>query len=264
MAFALGLRAREAGYRLAAHESVESTNATALSLARSGEPGPLWVVARSQTAGRGRRGRAWSSGEGNLATTLLLTTDVAPASAATLGFVAGLALDDALRTCAPGARIALKWPNDLLLDDKKLAGILLEAESRPTGLALVIGIGVNLASAPDGLPFPATSLAARGFIVHPEAMFTALTDAWTGFEHLWDGGRGMPRIRDLWLERAAGLGSTVSVAMGDRVVEGVFETLDDTGQMILRAADNSEIAVTAGEVHFGSAATLRNPAEDRC
>ena len=262
MAFALGLRAKEAGYRLAAHESVESTNATALSLARSGEQGPLWVVTRSQTAGRGRRGRAWSSGEGNLAASLLLTTNVAPASAATLSFVAGLALDDALRTRAPGARIALKWPNDVLLDDKKLAGILLEAESRPGGLALVVGIGVNLASAPDGLPFPATSLAARGFIVHPEAMFAALTDAWTGFEHLWDGGRGMPRIRDLWLERAAGLGNTVSVAMGDRVVEGVFETLDDNGQMILRGADNSEIAVAAGEVHFGAAATLRDPAKD--
>jgi BirA family biotin operon repressor/biotin-[acetyl-CoA-carboxylase] ligase len=263
MTFALGLRAREAGYRLAVHESVESTNATALSLARSGERGPLWVVTRAQTAGRGRRGRSWSGGEGNLAASLLITTNVAPASAATLGFVAGLALDDALRSCAPGAAIALKWPNDVLLDDRKLAGILLEAESTPDGLALIIGIGANLASAPEGLPFPATSLAARGFIVHPKAMFAALTDAWTGFEHLWDGGRGMPRIRELWLQRAAGLGKTVSVSMGDRVVEGIFETLDDKGQMILRGIDGSEIAVAAGEVHFGAAATLRDPVKDR-
>src|ERR1700741_2991910 len=106
MAFALGVRARDAGYRLAAYESVESTNSTALSLARSGEQGPLWVVTRAQTAGRGRRGRAWSSGEGNLAASLLITTNVVPAVAATLSFVAGLALDDALRSCAPGARIA--------------------------------------------------------------------------------------------------------------------------------------------------------------
>lgn len=261
MAFALGLRAQEAGYRLAAHESVESTNATALLLARAGEQGPLWVVTRSQTAGRGRRGRAWSSGEGNLAASLLTTTHVAPASAATLGFVAGLALDDALRSCAPGAGIALKWPNDVLLDGMKLAGILLEAESRPEGLALVIGIGVNLASAPEGLPFPATSLAARGFIVHPKAMFAALTDAWTGFERLWDSGRGMPRIRELWLRRAAGLGEVVSVSMGARVVEGIFETLDNDGQMILRGTDGSKIAVAAGEVHFGAAATLRDPAK---
>src|SRR5689334_6014952 len=108
MAFALGARAREAGYKLAAHESVDSTNAAALATARSGETGPLWVVTRRQTAGRGRRGRAWSTGEGNLAASLLLTTNIAPAAAATLGFVAGLALDDALRSCAPGAPIALK------------------------------------------------------------------------------------------------------------------------------------------------------------
>ena len=133
--------------------------------------------------------------------------DVAPAVAATLGFVAGLALDEALRLCAPGADVQLKWPNDVVAGNGKLAGILLEAESGPDGLAVVIGIGVNLASAPDGLPFPATSLAARGFIVHPERMFAALTDAWIGFERLWDGGRGMPQIRDLWLSKAAGLGS---------------------------------------------------------
>lgn len=263
MAFALGAQAREAGYKLAAHDSVDSTNATALALARDGESGPLWVVTRRQTAGRGRRGRIWSTGEGNLAASLLLTTNAVPAVAATLGFVAGLALDDALRSCAPGAAIALKWPNDVLCDGKKLAGILLEAEAAPGGLAVVIGIGVNLASAPEGMPFPAASLAARGFIVHPETMFAALTDAWAGFGRLWDGGRGMPRLRDLWVQKAAGLGQAVTVSTGDRVVEGVFETLDNDGRMILRTADNTELPISAGEVHFGGAATRHDPAKGR-
>ncbi len=262
MVFALGSRAAEADHRLEAYESLDSTNSIALSRARSGEHGPLWVVARLQTAGRGRRGREWTSGEGDLAASLLLTMDIAPAKAATLGFIAGLALDDALRSCAPGLEVALKWPNDVVSGDCKLAGILLEAESRPAGLAVVIGIGVNLASAPQGLPFPATSLAARGFIVHPERMFAALSDAWVGFERLWDGGRGMPRIRDLWLAKAAGRGQPICVTMGDRAVAGVFEALDESGRLILRGADGSEIAIAAGEVHFGAASARRDPAKD--
>ena len=263
MVFALGADAAQAGHRLVAYESIDSTNSTALELARSGEQGPLWVVTRSQTAGRGRRGREWTSADDNLAASLLMTLDIAPANAATLGFVAGLALDDALRSCAPGADVKLKWTNDVISSDGKLAGILLEAESTPHGLGIVIGIGVNLASAPQGLPFPATSLAARGFIVHPERMFAALSDAWIGFERLWGGGRGMPQIRDLWLARAAGRGLPVSVTMGDRVVQGIFETVDDSGRMILRADDNSEIAIAAGEVQFGPASTLHVSAKDQ-
>jgi BirA family biotin operon repressor/biotin-[acetyl-CoA-carboxylase] ligase len=262
MAFALGPRATEAGYRLAFYEALDSTNSTALAQARAGECGPLWIVTREQTAGRGRRGRAWTSGNGDLATSLLITSDIPSASAATLGFVAGLALDEALRNCAPGADVRLKWPNDVVTGGAKLAGILLEAENGADGLAIVIGIGVNLATAPQDTPFPATSLAACGFIVHPERMFAALTEAWVSFEHLWDGGRGMPKIRDLWLGKAAGPGTRVSVTMGDRVVQGIFETLDESGRLILRGPDRSEIAIAAGEVHFGRAATLHEPAKD--
>jgi BirA family biotin operon repressor/biotin-[acetyl-CoA-carboxylase] ligase len=262
MTFALGSRAAEAGHRLAVYENLESTSSTALSRARSGERGPLWTVAQSQTAGRGRRGRGWTSAKGDLAASLLVTMDIAPATAATLGFVAGLALEEALRSYVQGADMRLKWPNDVICGGAKLAGILLDAESGANGLTIVIGIGVNLASAPQDLPYPATSLAALGIIVHPEHMFAALSDAWIGFERLWDGGRGMPQIRDLWLSRAAGLGEPVSVTMGDRIVAGTFETLDDSGRLILRLPDRSDVAIAAGEVHFGSASTLRNPAKD--
>lgn len=257
MAFAIGARAAEAGHRLEAFDSLDSTNSLGLERARSGERGPLWIVTALQTGGRGRRGREWAGGQGNFAGSLLVTMDTAPATAATLGFVAGLALDEALRLCAPGADIALKWPNDVLCGNAKLAGILLEAERAADSLAVVIGIGVNLASAPEGLPYPATCLAARGFIVHPERMLSALSDAWISFERLWNGGRGMPQIRDLWLGKAAGRGQPVSVTIGDRVIAGNFETLDDSGRLILRAADQSEVAIAAGEVHFGPISTAR-------
>jgi BirA family biotin operon repressor/biotin-[acetyl-CoA-carboxylase] ligase len=257
MAFALGSRARQAGHKLEAFDRLDSTNSLGLERARSGERGPLWVVTALQTGGRGRRGREWSGGSGNFAGSLLMTLDAAPAVAATLGFVAGLALDEAVRLCAPGADVQLKWPNDVLCGNAKLAGILLEAERGPNGLAVVIGIGVNLASAPEGLPYPATSLAARGFIVHPERMLSALSDAWISFERLWNGGRGMPQIRELWLAKAAGRGAPVSVTIGDRVIEGIFETLDDSGRLILRGDDNAEIAISAGEVHFGQVSTAR-------
>jgi BirA family biotin operon repressor/biotin-[acetyl-CoA-carboxylase] ligase len=157
--------------------------------------------------------------------------------------------------------VRLKWPNDVIAGNAKLAGILLEAENGPSGLAVVIGIGVNLASAPQGLPYPATCLAARGFIVHPERMLAVLSDAWISFERLWNGGRGMPQIRDLWLGKAVGRGQPVSVTIGDRIVQGNFETLDESGRLILRGADNAEIAIAAGEVHLGQASTSRDPAK---
>src|SRR6476646_7487966 len=124
----LDARASAAGVRLVAHEVLGSTNAEALSLARQGESGPLWVVADRQTAGRGRRGRAWISEPGNLYASLLLT-DPAPAERwPQLSFVAALAVYDAVIAVASAfaPRLAIKWPNDLLLDGAKFAGVLIE------------------------------------------------------------------------------------------------------------------------------------------
>src|SRR5215470_9139998 len=137
MSFALGPRAASAGYRLAAFDKVGSTNAEAMLRARAGEAGPIWFVTTEQTAGRGRRFRPWIAPRGNLASSILEVIDVAPAAAATLGFAAGLALEQALRKVsieaamrAGGAdrlNFRLKWPNDVLAGERKLSGILLEA-----------------------------------------------------------------------------------------------------------------------------------------
>jgi BirA family biotin operon repressor/biotin-[acetyl-CoA-carboxylase] ligase len=267
MTFALGPRAAAAGYRLAAFDQIGSTNAEALARARAGERGPIWFVTPEQTAGRGRRQRAWIAPRGNLASSVLEVMDVAPAVAATLGFAAGLSLETALqkvsveaalRLGGPDAlKFSLKWPNDVLAGGQKLAGILLEAEAvADDRLAVVVGIGTNVVAAPEGTPTPATSLSALGVHVSAEELFAALSDAWVEFRGIWDNGRGFAEIRRLWLERAARLGEKVAIQTGTVTLEGTFDTIDETGCMIVRLPDGKRIPVTAGEVYFGSAASV--------
>jgi BirA family biotin operon repressor/biotin-[acetyl-CoA-carboxylase] ligase len=266
MTFSLGPRAVSAGYRLAAFDSIGSTNAEAMSRARDGERKPVWFVTSEQTAGRGRRSRPWIAPRGNLASSILEVIDVSPAVAATLGFAAGLALVAALQKVSIEAslrsagsdemKFSLKWPNDVLAGHKKLAGILLEAEAvADNGLAVVVGIGTNVVAAPDGTPTPATSLAALGVNIGAEELFTTLSDSWAEFRGLWDGGRGFGEIRRLWLARAAGLGQPVAIQSGGSAVEGTFDTIDESGCMIIRTSDGRRVPISAGDVYFGSAAS---------
>ena len=161
MTFALGPRATSAGYRLAAFDQVGSTNTEAMAHARSGERGSTWFVTTEQTAGKGRRQRAWIAPRGNLASSVLEVIDVPPATAATLGFAAGLAIASALQQVSIEANLRragsdplkfpLKWPNDVLVEKQKLVGISLEAEAvAGNRLAVVVGIGTNVVAAPDG------------------------------------------------------------------------------------------------------------------
>lgn len=267
MTITLGSRAAAAGYKLAAFDKTGSTNSEAMQRAREGERGPAWFVTTEQTAGRGRRQRSWIAPRGNLASSILEVMDVTPAVAATLGFAAGLSLEAAVRSVsveaalrAGGAdpfKFALKWPNDVLAGRQKLTGILLEAEAVPAGLAVVVGIGTNVIAAPEGMPTPATSLHALGIQISAEELFLALSDAWVGFRGIWDRGRGFGEIRRLWLERAAGLGEKVAIGMGATNIEGIFETIDEAGCLIVRTAEGRRVAVAAGEVYFGSAASVR-------
>jgi len=266
MTFSLGSRAVSAGYRLAAFDSIGSTNAEALTRARDGERGPMWFVTSEQTAGRGRRHRPWIAPRGNLACSILEIIDVTPAVAATLGFAAGLALEAALQRVDMEASVrsagsddmkfSLKWPNDVLAGQQKLAGILLEAEAMPGDrLAVVVGIGTNVIAAPETTPTPATSLKAIGIDVGAEELFTILSESWTEFRDLWDRGGGFGEIRRLWLERAAGLGQPVAVHTGGSTVAGIFDTIDDTGCMIVRTPSGERVPISAGDVYFGSAAS---------
>jgi BirA family transcriptional regulator, biotin operon repressor / biotin---[acetyl-CoA-carboxylase] ligase len=239
-----------AGTRIKTYETLGSTNAEALALARAGERGPLWITARSQSAGRGRRGSTWASPPGNLYATLLLTAPAPPAQAPQLCFVAALALHDAVSGIAPvpGPRLALKWPNDLLLDGAKIAGILIEGESKPA-FAVAIGIGVNCAAHPDDTAFPATDLAAAGAMVTPDGLLAALAEAMQTRLAQWNRGQGFAAIRADWLKRADGLGREIRVRLPERELTGRFEGLDEAGRLLLKGPGGVS-TVTAGDV-FG-------------
>lgn len=271
--FSLSPLAAAGGFRLETFETVGSTNAIALDRAREGDPGGLWLVSKRQEAGRGRRGRVWATPEGNLAATLLLVPTFEIKAAATLGFVAGLALADALEAVLPegtigvgvdggatasGGRFELKWPNDVLADGAKLSGILLESAMLDQArFALAIGIGVNVVSHPQDVPYPATSLSTLGATCDAETLFLALSDAWVDNARVWNEGRGLAAIRERWLRRAAGLGSDVAVQAEGRVVRGVFETIDDECRFVIRERDGQRVAIAAGDVHFGAVASAR-------
>jgi BirA family biotin operon repressor/biotin-[acetyl-CoA-carboxylase] ligase len=266
MAFSLGPRATSAGYRLAAFDHIGSTNAEAMARARGGERGPIWFVTSEQTAGRGRRHRPWIAPRGNLASSVLEVIEVPPAVAATLGFAAGLALEAALQRVSVEAALrsagsdqmkySLKWPNDVLAGRQKLAGILLEAEAvADNGLAVVVGIGTNVVAAPEGTPTPATSLAALGVHIGADDLFGALSDTWAEFRGIWDLGRGFGEIRRLWLQRAAGLGQRVAIHTGGSTVEGTFDSIDDSGCLVVRTSGGRRVPISAGDVYFGSAAS---------
>ena len=270
MGFSLGPRAAAAGYRLAAFDSTGSTNVEAMDRARTGERGPMWFVTSEQTAGRGRRHRPWIAPRGNLACSILEVIDMPPAIAATLGFAAGLALEAALQRVSMEARLrssgsedmkfALKWPNDVLAGRSKLAGILLEAEAvADDRLAVVVGLGTNVVAFPQDTPYPATSLHALGVQVGADDLFNALSDSWSEYRGIWDEGRGFPEIRKQWLARAAGLGEPVSIQSGSSIISGIFDTIDESGCLIVRTSDGTCVPISAGDVHFGSTASAGTP-----
>jgi BirA family transcriptional regulator, biotin operon repressor / biotin---[acetyl-CoA-carboxylase] ligase len=238
-----------AGARHLSFDTLGSTNAEALVRARAGERGPLWITAKAQNAGRGRRGNTWVSPAGNLYATLLLSEPSPQAAAPQLSFVAALALHDALCECAPqlGPALKVKWPNDLLLGPAKIAGILIEGECEPA-FAVAAGIGVNCVSHPADTAFPATDLAAAGAVVAPETLFAALSHAMTRRLDQWQRGDGFAAIRADWLKRA-GVGQPIRVRLPERELAGRFAGLDEAGRLQVEQPDGI-VSITAGEV-FG-------------
>jgi len=237
-------------------DELDSTNAEARRLADAGEPGPLWITARRQSAGRGRRGRVWLSGEGNLAATLLATSDRPPSEAAQLSFVTALAVGDLARTWVDNHRIGFKWPNDVLLDGAKLSGILIESGQAPAGgLWLAIGIGVNLVQAPEGLDYPAAALGTHTrpgvpAPTPPEAL-AVLADCLSSRVRAWSA-EGFEPVRRAWLESAVGMGKACSARAGEGVLNGTAEGLDVDGALLLRLDSGEVRRITAGDVFFGA------------
>lgn len=231
---------------------IGSTNAEGLARLARGETLPVWLVADIQTAGRGRRGRLWTSELGNLFASLVLPNPAPLAHLAQLCFVAGLALRDAVLSAAPqiaADSLKLKWPNDLVLGGGKLAGILVEGATDAGGRpAAVIGFGVNCLHHPDDLPYKATSLEEAGAPTAPDRLLEALDLAMAVRLNQWHAGAGFAGIRSDWMRHALGMGDQVSVKIGEREVVGRFENIDARGAMMLRRRDGIAEIITAGDV----------------
>ncbi len=237
-----------AGYDRLILDETDSTNEEARR--RAPAAAPLWIWARKQTAGRGRLGRDWSSPRGNLSATLLIGRNQAPGELAKLSFHASLAVADLLAHFAPGAEIALKWPNDALLNGSKAAGILLENFGPGGGREanLAIGIGVNLAHHPDPAAsrWPPTSLLAEtGRAPGVEEALLVLADR---LDH-WLGIADFAAVRAAWLARASHLGRRIEVHLPNQTLGGIFEDVDAEGALVLRTPAGPQ-RITAADIHF--------------
>ena len=220
-------------WRVERWAALTSTSDRARELAVVGDRGRIWIVADEQLAGRGRHGRIWASPPGNFYASALLIDPCATEFAPQLGFVAGIAAQRAAADL--GVRARLKWPNDLVVDGAKLAGLLVEGVTIPgKRLAGIVGIGVNVVSSPEGLPYPATSLTQCGGERHTaRALLERLVPRFDEALAIWGRGAGFARVREAWLASAAGLGGRVAVSNGNGAREGRFEGLDPRGSLIL-------------------------------
>jgi BirA family biotin operon repressor/biotin-[acetyl-CoA-carboxylase] ligase len=211
-----------------------------LACAREGAAEGLWLRAERQTGGRGRQGREWHSPTGNLYASSLVRLRAGDPPAASLALVAAVALHEIASAFAPGQKLVIKWPNDLLCGGAKLAGILLER----AGDAVVVGIGANLACHPEGLDRPVTSLAAlTGSAPDPHSFLEELSDALARWLSRWRG-EGLGPVRAAWLAAAPPIGTALATAGGD----GLFDGLTENGSLRLRLADGTIREIHAGDV----------------
>ncbi|UCH74649.1 MAG: biotin--[acetyl-CoA-carboxylase] ligase [Rhodospirillales bacterium] len=242
-----------AGYWLVVHETIDSTNAEAARLAQQGAADGTVIWARHQTAGRGRHGRRWQSPEGNLYCSLLLRPEAPPAKAAQLSLAAALALGDALDDLLPAAsRPAFKWPNDVLIGGRKVAGILLESSGSHDGCLdwLVVGCGLNVRHFPEGTDHPATSLHAAGVANAVVGdLLAAFVHAFAGWRARWQRSGPGP-LREGWLARAAHIGGEIAVRLPGDELRGRFAGLDAAGALLVDLPDGSRRTVSAGDVFF--------------
>lgn len=242
-------------------DSVGSTNDEARVLADQGAPEGTMVVARRQVSGRGRRGRQWISGEGNFYASLILRPHCSPEAAAQVSFVAGVAVADAVAQCLEEAggrasAVRCKWPNDVLVDGRKVAGLLLESDIQRGGGTkgavgwVIVGVGINVAHHPAETERPATSLATVCVGSPAVAMVErAFCESLTRWYDVWSRS-GFAPIRQAWLDRAVGIGKSAEVRLQRETLEGVFRGLDADGTLLLEGAGGVVRRVAAGDLYF--------------
>lgn len=237
-------------------DDIDSTLSEARRRAERGEFGPVWLIARVQSAGRGRRGRSWASLDGNLLATYLFATHRSPSEIALLGFAAGVAIAEALEVEVGGGRVTLKWPNDVLIDGAKAAGILLDSGAQSGAAWAALAFGVNLAAAPENLDQATISLRQ---VLPPDVLAPQPLDFLATLRPRLEtlsaqlDNHGFEPLRQSWLQRAHGLGRNARVAQGEQMLEGRLVGLSPRGELELDTSDGRRL-IAAGDVYFPNAA----------
>ena len=239
-------------FRHYALEETTSTNTLCMEYAAAGEPGNLWISAKSQTGGKGSRGREWQSQQGNLFASLLLTDPCDKHRLADLTFIASIAVRETIESYSSKQNtVEVKWPNDVMLNGRKCSGILLESVHHQDMTYVVVGIGVNCQNFPVDTLHPATSLSAEGIEVSLDAFFSTLTKVMAHNITLWNSGENFPTIRQKWLDYAYKLGERISVHIpGQETQDGIFASIDDNGYMLLELFNGTVKQISTADIFF--------------
>jgi len=234
-------------------ETIDSTNTEAHRRAASGERGPLWIRADRQEAGRGRSGRAWSSPAGNLSSTYLFMPESPRAVFHQLSFVAGVAAFDAVASYLEDqAPLQLKWPNDVLIGEAKIGGILVESSKYGEDTVVMIGIGINIAVTPPIAGRAVTRLDQHGMAPRPQDLLITLADRLRHWLAIWQDGRGFPEVREAWSRRAHAIGRRLTVNTNKQPLEGTFEGMAENGALRLKLSSGETVCVEHGDVSLAN------------
>lgn len=214
------------------------------------------IAAHSQTAGRGRRGRAWSSDFGNLYMTFVVKNGIPIASAALLSFVTAVVVAEVLEKMTGIPDFTIKWPNDILFRGHKISGILLETMDAYDGCGVLIGIGLNLMESPDNALYPATNLGKEGLALGFIDVLDEITESLgLGIDRYLE--EGFDPFRNLWMQKAHGIGQKTSIQTGDHIISGTIEGITASGELVIVTDGGQKARITAGDVVFGNAHTYR-------
>ncbi len=238
------------------YPTIDSTNLEAHRLFQAGERGPLFILADEQTTGKGRLDRQWASFNGNCYSTLLMPIEADLKTVPEIGLVVAVAVADLVHQLST-RKPMLKWPNDILIDGKKLAGILCEIiATKP--LTIALGCGINVAHSPFGLAYPTTCLVAEGAEIDRDRVFKLYCATLLHWVDIWDGGQNFSAIRQAWMQSAVGIGETVTMTTGTHHLTGTFEGITEQGAVLLKPAVGPPHILHAGDLHIPSLAKLRN------
>lgn len=252
--------AKKEGYRVKFYTKVTSTNDVAIKyfqdsidLKNLSDIDKFYIISQEQTKGRGRRGHFWYSPKGNLYLSLIMRYDFVAKNIAQLTFVASLTIIEALKKIADSYGIdpsvfSLKWPNDVLLDGKKISGCMVEISHYKNYSVLIIGVGINVSSSYNNGDYPTLSLHDYGIMSSLESVFEEFSTFWAKNFLIWTEKNGETSIRKEWLKHTKNLGKKVSITCDNQIIHGIFKGIDENDHLILQQENGTLKTISSGHI----------------